>query len=130
MINKLDILFQAGVINSDIYTGMQHVIEELEILRGSPLPEEQGWMAMAHLANALMRSHRGEVIPAVDAEIASELEATGQVDYLRQINQQLLARFPVVLHPNEEGYLLVNLYGLCGAEHHRSGLAPRGEACS
>ncbi|AFJ47347.1 hypothetical protein [Shimwellia blattae] len=113
MKNKLDTLHEAGVINGDIHAGMLQVIAALEHLRGTPLPQEQGWMAIAHLASALMRSLRGEVVAPLDQAVIEELEASGEMPRLRALNQQLLARFPVELHPNEEGYLLVNLYGLC-----------------
>lgn len=113
MKQKLLILYQGGAIDASVYTGMINVIDELERLRGEVLPETQGWMLISHMASALMRSGRGEVINSLDPDIYQELCETGQLTKLRNINHGLLAHFGHSLHKNEEGYLLVNLYGVC-----------------
>lgn len=112
MEKKLDMLCHAGVIDKDIYLGMLKVISALESQWGQSLPEEQGWMAIAHMANALMRSRRGEEINPLDEEVLQEIEASGELPLLKALNQTLLAEFTVELHQNEEGYLLANLFGL------------------
>jgi hypothetical protein len=113
MKERLDILLQAGVIDQDVYQGMLTVIDQLQAHRQAPLPEEQGWMAIAHMANALMRSQRQEIIEPLDNELLTELAAQGDLASLQALNQRLLQNFAIELHPNEEGYLLVNWYGLC-----------------
>ena len=67
-------------------------------------------MAIVHMANALMRSRRGEIIEPLGEDFLQEIAASGELTYLRRLNDALLAKFSVRLHPNEEGYLLANLF--------------------
>lgn len=112
MKERLDVLLQAGVIDPDVHQGMLAVIDQLQAYHQGPLPEEQGWMAIAHMANALMRSRRQEVIEPLDNELFAELAEQADLAGLRALNQRLLANFAIELHPNEERYLLANWYGL------------------
>ncbi|BEL77866.1 MULTISPECIES: hypothetical protein [Serratia] len=118
MEEKMKLLCQAGVIDEDIFRGMLQVIDDLETRWGRPLPEEQGWMAIAHMANALMRSRRGEIIAPLGEDFLQEIAASGELPHLRRLNDGLLAKFSVRLHPNEEGYLLANLFGLSPQQRH------------
>ena len=118
MEEKMKLLCQAGVIDEDIFRGMLQVIDDLETRWGRPLPEEQGWMAIAHMANALMRSRRGEIIAPLGEDFLQEIAASGELPRLRRLNDGLLAKSSVRLHPNEEGYLLANLFGLSPQQRH------------
>ena len=92
---RLNILCQSGVIDTDIGQGLDQVINRLENFWQLPARGEQGIMAITHMANALMRTRRGE-----------------EIHYIREINQDLLAYFSLKPAENEIGYLLANLYGL------------------
>ncbi|CAI0901511.1 hypothetical protein [Serratia quinivorans] len=114
MINQgLDTLRQAKVIDEDIYQGMLAVIEQLQrhyCLR--PLPTEQGWLAIAHMANALMRCRQQRPVSPLDNEILAEIAEAGKLEEIRELNTALMKNFTVELHPDEEGYLLANWYSL------------------
>ncbi|MBD2780270.1 PRD domain-containing protein [Xenorhabdus sp. 42] len=109
---RLAILLQGGVIDQDIYKNMLSVVHDLEDIWLIPVHHPQGEMALTHMAVALMRSRRGEEIAPLDGEILASIEQCEHYDQLTTILRALLKKFTVILHPNEEGYLLVNLYGL------------------
>ncbi|CNF18994.1 PRD domain-containing protein [Yersinia mollaretii] len=109
---RLNILCQAGVIDVDIGQGLDQVINRLENFWQLPIRSEQGAMAITHMANALMRTRRGEEINALDPEILAEIVQSEDIHYIREINQDLLAYFSLKPAENEIGYLLANLYGL------------------
>lgn len=112
MENRLNLLCQAGIIDQDICDGMLTVVTELESVWEIPMRNEQGEMAITHMANALMRSRRGEEIGPLDDELLAEIRAADVYLQLVQIHQSLILPFALTLHPNEEGYLLANLYSL------------------
>lgn len=117
MEDRLNLLCQAGVIDGDICAGMLRVVRQLDEEWHLPVFSEQGEMAMTHMANALMRSRRGEIIAPLDTELIAEIRQTVCWEAIHQLHQKLLKEFDVTLHINEEGYLLANLYGLWGVVH-------------
>lgn len=112
MESRLNLLCEAGVIDKDICSGMLKVVKRLDEEWHLPVYTEQGTMLMTHMASALMRSRRGEVIEKLDSEILAELTQSDLWPKIVSVNQALLKEFTVVLHPNEEGYLLANLCSL------------------
>ncbi|WES68830.1 PRD domain-containing protein [Superficieibacter sp. HKU1] len=112
MEERLSLLCEAGVIDKDICDGMLDVLGQLETVWALPVRNEQGEMAITHMASALMRSRREEVISPLDDELMAEIQCSDAYAQLLTIHQSLLAPFDVRLHPNEEGYLLANLYSL------------------
>lgn len=112
MEKRLKLLCEAGVIDKDICDGMLGVVRQLETVWALPVRNEQGEMAITHMASALMRSRRGEVIGPLDEELMEEIQFSDAYTQLLTIHQALLVPFDVRLHPNEEGYLLANLYSL------------------
>ncbi|MBI3311373.1 MAG: hypothetical protein HYZ77_09025 [Serratia liquefaciens] len=111
----LDTLRQAKVIDEDIYQGMLAVTEQLQQHCQRPLPAEQGWLAIAHMANALMRCRQQQPVSPLDDEILAEIAEAGKLEEVRELNNALMKNFTVKLHPDEEGYLLANWYSLSKA---------------
>ncbi|WP_237385759.1 PRD domain-containing protein [Xenorhabdus sp. Sc-CR9] len=109
---RLTILLQGGVIDQDIYDNMLDVVHTLEDIWLIPVRHPQGEMALTHMASAFMRSRRGERVSPLDKTILANIEQSELYDQLIAIHRSLLEKFTVTLPPNEEGYLLVNLYGL------------------
>ncbi|CNJ28440.1 hypothetical protein [Yersinia aldovae] len=110
--SRLNILCQSGVIDLDIGQGLDKVISRLDNFWQLPVHGEQGVMAITHMANALMRTRRGEEIQGLDPAILAEIYQSEEIHYIREINQDLLAYFPLKPTENEIGYLLANLYSL------------------
>ncbi|SFN84478.1 PRD domain-containing protein [Xenorhabdus japonica] len=109
---RLTILLQGGVIDQDIYDNMQnfqHVIVDIWLI---PVCHPQGEMVLTHMASAFMRSRRGERVSPLDKDILVKLEQSEYYNQLITVHRSLIRKFTVALHPNEEGYLLANLYGL------------------
>ena len=111
----LNTLRQAKVIDEDIYQGMLAVVEQLQQHCQRPLPAEQGWLAIAHMANALMRCRQQQTVSPLDNEILAEIAEAGKLEEVRALNNALMKNFTLELHPDEEGYLLVNWYSLSKA---------------
>ncbi|WP_145536720.1 PRD domain-containing protein [Yersinia alsatica] len=109
---RLKILYDAQVIDSDVYFGMLNVLKRLEQHWQLSIRHPQGEMLITHMANALMRASQGQVIPAIDNEILAEIEATEIFANIREINNDLLSLFAFEVPDYEVGYLLANLYGL------------------
>ncbi|MBI6547733.1 PRD domain-containing protein [Xenorhabdus lircayensis] len=109
---RLAILLQGGVIDQDIYDNMLDVVHDLEDIWLIPVRHPQGEMALTHMASAFMRSRRGERVSPLEKKIQAEIEQSEHYNQLVTIHRSLIEKFTVTLHPNEEGYLLVNLYGL------------------
>ncbi|PLR39572.1 PRD domain-containing protein [Chimaeribacter californicus] len=112
MEKRLHLLCQAGLLDQDIHDGMLHVVNQLETCWAIPVRNAQGEMAITHMANALMRSRRGEIIAPLDDALLGEIAASEAYDELLRIQEALLAPFAVTLHANEQGYLLANLFSL------------------
>ncbi|QIX98403.1 MULTISPECIES: PRD domain-containing protein [Cedecea] len=112
MEDRLNLLCDAGVIDRDICDGMKQVVAQLETRWAIPLQNDQGTMAITHMANALMRSRRGEEVGPLDPELLAEIKADSVFGEVEQVHHALLVPFSVQLHPNEEGYLLANLFSL------------------
>ncbi|TDN52661.1 hypothetical protein EC843_10291 [Buttiauxella sp. JUb87] len=112
MEERLNLLCDAGVIDRDICDGMIAVVEKMETMWAIPMRNEQGEMAITHMANALMRSRRGEEIGPLDEDLLEEIVTSQAYAELLPIHQAMLAPFDVNIHPNEEGYLLANLFSL------------------
>ncbi|MCC8422271.1 PRD domain-containing protein [Photorhabdus thracensis] len=121
MENRLNLLCQGNVIDQDICDGMLQVVTQLENDWEIPVRNGLGEMVITHMANALMRSRRGEQIGSMDAELLMEVRQSDAFAYLQAINASLLAQFDVQLHPCEEDYLLANLFSLWAAKE--SGVA-------
>ncbi len=117
MEQRLNLLCEAGIIDTDIREGMLTVVSQLETVWAIPVRNEQGEMAMTHMANALMRSRRGEAVGPLDSELLEEIASAESYPQVLQIHQALLQPFNVALHPDEEGYLLANLFSLWVANH-------------
>lgn len=115
MEDRLNLLCQAGIIDRDIGSGMLRVVQQLDERWHLPVFSEQGEIAVTHMANALMRSRRGEVIEPLDDEFLAEITAAACWEDIYQLHETLMQEFDVVLHANEKGYLLANWYGLWGA---------------
>ncbi|CDM87538.1 hypothetical protein [Xenorhabdus bovienii] len=109
---RLTILLQGGVIDQDIYDNMLDIVHDLEDIWLIPVHHPQGEMALTHMASAFMRSRRGEIVLPLENNILTKIEQSEHCAQLCKIHRALLEKFTVTLHPNEEGYLLVNLYGL------------------
>ncbi|EBD0364576.1 TPA: PRD domain-containing protein [Salmonella enterica subsp. enterica serovar Muenchen] len=112
MEERLKLLCDAGVIDPDIRDGMLNVMNMLEKVWGISVRNEQGEMALTHMANALMRSRNGEEIAPLDNGLLSEMTSSSDWSQLSLIHQSMLDSFDVTIHPNEEGYLMVNLFSL------------------
>ncbi|MDR0217569.1 MAG: PRD domain-containing protein [Enterobacteriaceae bacterium] len=112
MEQRLAILLQGGVIDQDIYNNMLNIVHILEDVWLIPIRHPQGEMALTHMASAFMRSRRGETVFPVEKEVLEKIEQSEHYPLLLKIHRSLLQRFVLKLHPNEEGYLLINLYGL------------------
>ncbi|CNL34187.1 PRD domain-containing protein [Yersinia massiliensis] len=109
---RLNILCQSGVIDADIGQGLDQVIKRLEYFWRLPVHTDQGAMAITHMANALMRTRRGEAINALDPMLLADIIQSEHIHYIREINQDLLAFFSLKPAENEIGYLLTNIYSL------------------
>ncbi|MDC9589098.1 PRD domain-containing protein [Xenorhabdus sp. XENO-10] len=109
---RLTILLQGGVIDQDIYDNMLEVVHVLEDIWLIPIRHPQGEMVLTHMASAFMRSRRGERVSPLDKEILVKFEQSENYNQLLTVHRSLIRKFTVALHPNEEGYLLANLYGL------------------
>lgn len=112
MENRLNLLCEGGVIDKDICDGIRNVISQLEKQWAISVDHEQGVMALTHMAMAMMRSRRGEVIGAIEPDLLNEIRESEVFSQIESIHSQLLRHFNVLLHPNEEGYLLANLFSL------------------
>ncbi|EAR6896723.1 PRD domain-containing protein [Salmonella enterica] len=122
MEKRLNLLCDAGIIDRDIRDGMLEMIKMLETVYGIPVRNEQGEMALTHMANALMRSRNGEEIAPLDDELLKEITSSAEWPQLSLIHQAMLASFDVTLHPNEEGYLMANLFSLWMGRLNFSGI--------
>lgn len=112
MENRLNLLCEAGVIDKPVCNTMLRVVRRLETEWHLPVHTDQGTMAITHMASALMRSQRGEVIAPLDGELLAEMAQSPFWPAILQAHQALLKECDVTLHASEEGYLLANLYGL------------------
>jgi hypothetical protein len=120
MENRLNLLYETGVIDRDICDGMLQVVGRMDKVWHLPVYTDQGAMAVTHMANALMRSRRGEVIAPLNRELQAELAESPHWQAVCEANQTLLSEFTVTLHQHENGYLLANLYCLWMAARNNS----------
>lgn len=112
METRLQILHDAQVIDTEVYIGMLEVVKRLEQHWQLNIRHTQGEMMITHMANALTRARRGEIIAAIDPELLDEIEASSVFANIREINSDLLSLFPFAIPDSELGYLLANVFGL------------------
>ncbi|PVZ79364.1 PRD domain-containing protein [Serratia sp. S1B] len=112
MEQRLQLLCLGGVIDSEVRDGMLKVLDALENRWSIAVRNDQGIMALTHMASALMRSKQDVVIQGLDEELLQEIREAESYPQLQLIHQNLLQVSGHQVHPNEEGYLLANLYSL------------------
>lgn len=112
MEQRLKILFDAGVINQEIYRGMLNVIDKLENHWHLILRHAQGEMLITHMASALMRAVKNEDVEPIDEALFAEIKNSNIFSKVLTIHCNLMQEFRLNISENEEGYLLANLYGL------------------
>lgn len=113
---RLKILHDAQVIDEEIYHGMLAVVNRLEQHWQLRIRHAQGEMLITHMANALMRTRRGEVIPALDTDVLAEIAESDRYPAIQVLHQDLLSLFAFEVPQHEQGYLLANLFGLVLAQ--------------
>ena len=101
METRLQILHDAQVIDEEIYHGMLAVVSRLEQHWQLRIRHAQGEMLITHMANALMRTRRGEIIPALDAEVLAEIAESARYPAIQTLHQDLLT--PAAKCPNSPG---------------------------
>lgn len=116
METRLQILHDAQVIDQDVYHGMLAVVARLEQHWQLRIRHAQGEMMITHMANAMMRSRHGDVIPAIDDEVLSEIASSDRYANIQEIHHDLLSLFTFAVPAHEQGYLLANIYGLVLAQ--------------
>lgn len=116
METRLQILHDAQVIDQDVYAGMLAVVSRLEQHWKLRIRHAQGEMMITHMANAMMRSRQGDIIPAIDDEVLSEIASSPLYANIQEIHHDLLSLFTITVPDYEQGYLLANIYGLVLAQ--------------
>ncbi len=116
METRLQILHDAQVIDKDVYLGMLTVIMRLEQHWNLRIRHAQGEMMITHMANAMMRARQGDVIPAIDEDVLSEIAGSNLYANIQEMHHDLLSIFTFAVPEYEQGYLLANLYGLILAQ--------------
>lgn len=112
MEQRLKILRDAQLIDPDIYSGMLDVIKRVETYWRLNIHHAQGEIMITHMANALMRSRKGEAVAAIDPELFAEVTASDRYRDVYRIHCDLLRYFDFPVPASEQGYLQANIYGL------------------
>lgn len=113
---RLQILHDTQVIDADVHQGMLAVVARLEQHWNLRIRHAQGEMMITHMANAMMRSRHGDIIPAIDNEVLTEIVNSDAYANILEIHHDLLNLFTIEVPEYEQGYLLANIYGLVLAQ--------------
>ncbi|WP_277631171.1 PRD domain-containing protein [Atopococcus tabaci] len=107
---KLTILKENGVIDEEIYTFSQTVIDYLK--KESIIKEDsEADVFITHLAMAMARG-KDKPIAAVDEAIMAEITSDEQFPKAKTTWEEIKEMSPIAFHENETGYFYLHLVNL------------------
>lgn len=111
---RIQILKNGGVIGEDVAEFMNKVID----MMAADYPGigmDPAAMFTTHLAMALERIKKGEVVDALDAEIFAEVEETPEYPAAVQFRDKMLAFCPVDFPASEAQFIVMHICNMLAA---------------
>ena len=106
---RLGILRSGNVISSEVEDQVRKVVSRLEERWEIRLTEENGGRIVTHLAMALMRIKKGEIIPSPDNSVIEEFRDLDIFELSCEIVDDLVAWTAIALPKAEKEYMIVNI---------------------
>jgi transcriptional regulatory protein LevR len=106
---RLGILREGNVISPEAEAMVRRFISRLEAGWQISLTEENGGCIITHLAMALMRISRGEIIPNPETDALEEFRELDVFSLSTEIMEDLITWTPMDLPKAEKDYLVINL---------------------
>ncbi len=112
---RIQILKNGGVIGEDVAEFMNKVID----MMAADYPQigmDPAAMFTTHLAMALERIKKGEVVDALDAEIFAEVEEAPEYPAAIEFRDKMLAFCPVEFPASEAQFIAMHICNMLAAE--------------
>ncbi len=106
---RLHILLSSGTISSDAETTVKNVTKRLEEKWNIILNEENGSRFVTHLAMALTRAEKGELVSSMEAEALEEFQELDSFSAAKEITNDLISHIGIHLPESELEFLIVNI---------------------
>ncbi len=107
--NRLEILLSSGTISSAADETVKTVAKRLEEKWEIILNEENGSRFVTHLAMALTRAEKGELVSSMEAEALEEFQELESFSKANEIVQDLLSIIGASFPESEIEFLVVNI---------------------
>jgi len=112
---RIQILKNGGVIGEDVAEFMNKVIDMMT----ADYPQsgrDPAAMFTTHLAMALERIKKGEVVDALDPEIFAEVEETPEYPAAVQFREKMLSFCPVEFPASEAQFIAMHICNMLASE--------------
>ena len=112
---RIQILKNGGVIGEDVAEFMNKVID----MMAADYPQvgmDPAAMFTTHLAMALERIKKGEIVEMLDAEIFAEVEETPEYPEAIRFRDKMLAFCPVEFPESEAQFITMHICNMLAAE--------------
>ena len=112
---RIQILKNGGVIGEDVAEFMNKVID----MMAADYPQvgmDPAAMFTTHLAMALERIKKGEVVDALDAEIFAEVEEAPEYPAAVQFRNRMLSFCPVQFPESEAQFITMHICNMLAAQ--------------
>ncbi|MDR0760579.1 MAG: PRD domain-containing protein [Treponema sp.] len=113
---RLDILLSSRTISPEVDATVRRVIERMADPWGLTLTEENGSRLVTHLAMALMRISRGEIVESMDRESLEEFKASVSFPQAMVIASDIISFAKLTIPESEREYLDANICLILEAE--------------
>jgi hypothetical protein len=106
---RLDILLSSGTISPEVDAAVRRVIARLADPWGIILTEDNGSRLVTHLAMALMRISRREIVEPMDREALEEFKASVSFPQAAAIAGDIISFAELMIPESEREYLDTNI---------------------
>lgn len=112
---RIQILKMGGVIGEDVAEFMDKVID----MMAADYPRigmDPAAMFTTHLAMALERIKKGEIVEALDAELFAQIEETEEYPQAVEFRNKMLAFCPIDFPESESQYIAMHICNMLAAD--------------
>ena len=105
---RIQILKMGGIIGEDVAQFMDNVID----MMASDYPKvdmDRGAMFTTHLAMALERIKKGEIVDAMDEEMWAEIQEAPEYEQALEFRGKMLAMCPVAFPESESKFIVLHI---------------------
>lgn len=107
--HRLDIFLSTGTVSADVDAMVRNVIERFAVRWKIILTEKNGSRLVTHLAMALARCEKGEMVEGMEKDAMDEFRACESFLHAVEISADVISNVSITLPEGEREYLEANI---------------------